>query len=412
MKLQLSAGNIDITPQKPIPLFGFAERHGSYSKVHDRLEINLCALKQEGKLVLIYSIDTLFAPESFISSILDEFGKQHSLEEKDVWMVATHTHFAPSLDKEKPGLGHFNEAYYKSVEQKLLQLTADVLSKEFRNVTIEHGQSASVLNVNRRKKLLRPKGKFGIYNKVLMYPDFDGVKDDTIHVLNLVDDSGATQMLLWNYACHPVSFVHRSQVTAEFPGMIRGQMRAHYKSERLPVLFIIGFAGNLKPDVTAVTHTKLKDRIRYFFQLGPVHTRFPRTSYYLEWTELLWEEVKKALLNATPSPGAPITSSQHDIPLSNIIGDEPHSVHFKKLTLASDVELIGVSAEVLAEYKDILNTNAINVGCLAGTRIYLPSDKNVQEGGYEVHWFQHRFGISGDFKPGLDQTIKDAVAKL
>lgn len=412
MELYLSSGNIDITPQKPMPLFGFAERHGNYSDVHDSLEINLCALKQDGKLVLIYSVDTLFAPESFVQVVLNKFSGAYRLEEKDIWMVATHTHFAPSLDKEKPGLGKFDEGYYQFAELQLLQLTEQVLSAEYKKVTIQHGQSTSALNVNRRKKLYRPKEGFGIYHKVLMYPDFDGVRDDTIHALNFVDGAGATQLVIWNYACHPVSFVHRSRVTAEFPGMVRGQMRMYYQSDKLPVLFLIGFAGNLKPDITSVTKTRFKDKLRYFFQLGPVYTRFPRTSYYMEWTELLWKEVKQALLNATPAKPFTISAGQHDIPLSDIIGEEPHKIHFKKLTLADGVEFLGLSAEVLAEYKDIIGTSTINTGCLAGTRIYLPCDKHVKEGGYEVHWFQHRFGVEGNFKPNLDETIRSAVAQL
>lgn len=412
MQLYLSAGNIDITPDQPVHLFGFAERHGTYSEVHDKLEINLCALKQDGKLVLIYSVDTLFVPERFEEVVLSTFGKGYNLQAADIWMTATHTHFAPSLDKDKPGLGKFDENYYNVVEQKLIQLTRDVLNGTFQKVTIQHGQSTSQLNVNRRKKLLRPKEGFGIYNKVLMYPDYNGAKEDTIHVLNLADEAGATQMILWNYACHPVSFTDRSQVTADFPGVIRRQMRTHYNSDKLPVLFLIGFAGNLKPDVTPVMHTRTKDRIRYFFQLGPVYTRFPEASYYFEWTEMLWKEITKAMQNATPASSLSIKTTQHDIPLSNIISNSDHQVHFKKLKLAERVELLGISAEVLAEYKDIIGTDTINTGCLAGTRIYLPCDKHVSEGGYEVHGFQHRFNISGDFKPNLNRIITDAIAQL
>lgn len=417
MELQLSAGSIDITPPFPIPLFGFAERLGAFSKVHDPLEVNLSALKQGDKLFLVYSVDTLFVPEDFVKLILEKFGAAHGLQEQDIWMTATHTHFAPSLDKEKPGLGKFDEAYYKMVAGKIMELTEQVLKGTYKTVQVKYGKNRSVLNVNRRKKLLRPKKGFGVYNKVLMYPDFHGVKDDNIHVLKLVDDEHNVAMVLWNYACHPVGFVHRSQVTAEFIGVIRGHLREHYKNDRLPVLFLIGFAGNLKPDVTPVTHTRLRDRIRYFFQLGAKHTRFPKTSYYMEWTEMLWHEVMVALENAKVASVDEVSASQHDIPLGDIIGDYEEPVHFKKLRLSKDIVLIGVSAEVLAEYKDIVakaikGETIINVGCLAGTRIYLPTDKHVREGGYEVHWFQHRFAIEGDFKKGLDEKIQDTVALL
>lgn len=416
MELLLSSGTIDITPPFPITLSGFAERKGVFSAVHDKLEINMSALQQEGKQVLIYSVDTLFVPEEFITLVLEKFGTEYGLQERDIWMAATHTHFAPSLDKEKPGLGKFDEDYYNLVCEKLLELTGHVLSGNYKQVSIEYGTSTSELNVNRRKKLLRPREKFGIYNKVLMYPDFDGPKDDTIHVVNLVNTDGKTEMVLWNYACHPVGFVHRSQVTAEYIGVIRDRLRNHYENAKLPVVFLIGFAGNLKPDITTVTHTRLKDRIRYIFQMGPVYSKFPRTSYYMQWTELLWEEVQQALSNASKTNTMAIKNTQADMPLGELIGDYKQKVHFKKLVLADKLQFVGVSAEVLCEYKEVvadaLKATSVNVGCLAGTRIYLPADKNVKEGGYEVHWFQHRFAINGEFKQGLDNKIHKVVSGL
>ena len=414
----LSAGSIDITPSQPVSLFGFAERHGSYSKVHDKLEINLSVLKQNGALVLLYSIDTLFVPEEFVSIVLNQFGNDFGLQEKDIWMAATHTHFAPSLDKDKPGLGKLDEGYFNVVKEKLLQLTATVLSSQFKMVTVQYGNSKSELNVNRRKKLIRPKSGFWLYNKVLMYPDYDGVKDDNIHVVSFVGEGGNTEMVLWNYACHPVGFTHRSQVTAEFIGAIREQFRGHYKKEQLPVVFMLGFAGNLKPDVTPVTHTKLKDKIRYFFQLGPKYTRFPDTARYLQWTELLWKEVQQAIEKSGKTNAGAIESTQSELPLSDVIGEDNHqNIHFKKLRFSDSFQLTGISAEVLAEYKDIVadvvkTVNSINVGCLAGTRIYLPTDKHLDEGGYEVHHFKHRFGIKGDFKNGLSNKIKNALSEL
>lgn len=417
MDIFLSAGSIDLTPEKPVELAGFAERHGVYSKVHDTLEINLAVLQQDGKYVLIYSIDTLFVPEEFTQIILKQFGQQYSLQEKDIWMCASHTHFAPALDKEKPGLGAVHDTYYQWVKERLVQLTEQVLASEFNAVTLSYGSNKSSLNVNRRKKLLRPKGGLALYWKTLMYPDYDGVKDDNIHLVQLKDDEGKTRLVLWNYACHPVGFRHRSQVSADYPGLIRSEFRGYLQDDKLPVLFLIGFAGNLKPDVTPVTHTRFKDKVNYFFQFGPKYTRFPSTAEYLEWVGMLWKETKAALKSSTKATTSNLVATQYKLPLSEIIGDdEKHHIDFRKLSITENIQLIALSAEVLAEYKDIVadavNGNTINIGCLAGTRIYLPTDKNVQEGGYEVHWFQHRFGIKGDFKPGLDEKIKNALMRL
>lgn len=412
MQILLSASSVDITPVHPIPLSGFAERKGVYRQVKDKLEINLAALKLDGKTVLFYSIDTLFVPEAFEQLITEKY----NIDSKDVWMVASHTHYAPSLDKEKPALGKMDDSYYQDVKVKLLALTDKVLSAEFREVTITYGSGTSELNVNRRKKLLRPKGKFGLYWKVLMYPDYDGAKDDDIHVLKFLYEDGATALVLWNYACHPVGYPHLSRVTSEYVGAVRNNLRGKYEKEQLPVVFLIGFAGNLKPDLTPVTHTRWKDRLNYFFQLGPKFVRFPSTSYYTAWTEKLWGEVENVLGDMHPLNVTSGNTSQYNLPLSAVIGDSAHHIHFKKLTFGNDLSLLGVSAEVLAEYKQevyaLVKCKTINVGCLAGTRIYLPTDKHVSEGGYEVHGFGKKFGIDGEFKSNIVTKVLDAISKL
>lgn len=412
MQILLSASSVDITPVHPIPLSGFAERKGVYSQVKDKLEINLAAIKLNGKTILLYSIDTLFVPEAFEQLITEKY----NIDSKDVWMVASHTHYAPSLDKEKPALGKMDDSYYQDVKVKLLALTDKVLSAEFREVTITYGSGTSELNVNRRKKLLRPKGKFGLYWKVLMYPDYDGAKDDDIHVLKFLYEDGATALVLWNYACHPVGYPHLSRVTSEYVGAIRNNLREKYEQDRLPVVFLIGFAGNLKPDLTPVTHTRWKDRLNYFFQLGPKFVRFPSTSYYTAWTEKLWGEMENVLGDMHSLNVASGNTSQCNLPLSAVIGDSAHHIQFKKLTFGNDLSILGVSAEVLAEYKHevsaLVKGKTINVGCLAGTRIYLPTDKHINEGGYEVHGFGKKFGIEGEFKSNIVTKVLDAISKL
>lgn len=417
MNLQVSAASIDITPQVPVPLSGFAERKGLYTQVKDNLEISLVALKQSDKIIIIYSVDTLFVPEEFVNIVIEQFGQQYNIAEQDIWMAATHTHYAPSLDREKPALGRTDEAYYEIVVGKLLQLTAQVLESEFKNAIIEYGHGKSKLNVNRRKKLIRPKGKFGLYHKVLMYPDYAGVKDDDIHLVKLVDEQGNLLSVLWNYACHPVGYPHLHRVTSEFVGAIRQHLRDEAGNNVLPVSFLIGFAGNLKPDLTAVTNNRWKEKMAYIFQLGPKNLRFIDTASYEAWVELLWQEVKAVLHVVKPCTKAELVSTQCNLPLAEIIGDSTHAIHLKKLQLAEGFQMIGFSAEVLSEYKTIVldvlkSDNLVTVGCLAGTRIYLPTDKHVAEGGYEVHGFQHKFGVSGHFKKRLVDKVRDAVSKL
>lgn len=412
MELLFNSCKIDITPQEAVPLSGFAERSGVYDSIHDKLEINLAAIKQGTQTILLYSIDTLFAPLEFEELIAKEF----NIPVECIWVMATHTHFAPSLDKDKPGLGALDKQYYEVVKSKLKLLTTQVLEGSYKKVRVEYGSSISQLNVNRRKKLWRPKQGFGLYRKVLLYPDYYGVKEPTIHTVKFINEKGTVESVFWNYACHPVGFPQRNNVSADFIGYIRDKLRKTYNDEELPVVFSIGFAGNLKPDVSVVTNTRWYDELRYKFQLGPKYTRFPSMEYYTKWNELLWQDVKESMSDSTYGEASSITVSQTELPLSDVIGSNNTTpIRFKKLTIFGK-EFVGISAEVFAEYKDIvteaIGNNTINIGCLAGTNIYLPTDKNVKEGGYEVDMFQSRFGIEGKFKNNIDEKIRQALNKL
>lgn len=416
--MQISTGSIDITPQKPIPLFGFAERSGVFSKIKDNLEINLSVLRIQDSVILLYSVDTLFVPGDFVQTVVGSFGTKYGFDEKQVWMTSSHTHFAPSLDAGKPGLGAFNETYYRFVLDRLLTLTEKVLAGATGQVELSYGNTKSVLNVNRRKKLWRPAKGFGIRRKILMYPNYSGVKDDNIHLVKFSGNDGTPQLIIWNYACHPVGNVHRHEVTAEYIGWVRKELRKYYNNPNLTVIFMLGFAGNLKPDITAVTHTRAIDKIRYFFQLKPKYTRFPSTSVFAEWCNCLWEEVKSAVDNTSPVVCDSVTCTAYSIKLAEIIGDDyNHRLHFRKMQFGNDLIFIGISAEVLAEYSSIIHRmfagkQVITVGCLPDTRLYLPADRNVLAGGYEAHGFKHRFHIKGDFVRGIEKRIKEAITHL
>jgi hypothetical protein len=45
-------------------------------------------------------------------------------------------------------------------------------------------------------------------------------------------------------------------------------------------------------------------------------------------------------------------------------------------------------------------------------RLYLPDDKQIEEGGYEAGGFFSSFGLTGSFKPNIETTIIGAAGEL
>ena len=78
------------------------------------------------------------------------------------------------------------------------------------------------------------------------------------------------------------------------------------------------------------------------------------------------------------------------------------------MRLGRALELVALSAEVTVEWQSILE-NALPVGegrvrlyagYLGALYGYLPTPRQIGEGGYEVTGFQRLFGLSGNFDAG------------
>lgn len=418
MLLSISTGNIVITPIVKVPLAGFPDRVGEFEAVNDDLEINLIILKENENYQLLYFIDAFFVPRQLVECVIEKYGEQIGIKQENVWICASHTHFAPALDNTKPLLGVFSEEYFEMVKTNLLQLTDKVLNIKFTSVKTVYYETESKLNVNRRKRLLRfTKHGFGL--KTLMYPNYDGKVDKSLKAIKFISEGGTVQAIIWNYGCHPVHCVDRNNVSSDYVGAIRSRLRDQYETQGLTVGFFQGLAGNVKADITAVTHTRNYDRLSYLFQYKPKYINFPSRDYYNMWVDLLWHELKRVISGeATTININEITPTLSDINLDDVLSNNTgRYIRLRMMVLAPDFIVLGISAEVVAEYKEVFNrifpsVNLMIATCMDNTDVYIPTDKLVNEGGYEVEGFKKLFNVHGEFREMIVDKITGAVRKL
>lgn len=417
--LQFATGHIIITPQEALPLAGFPNRTGNYAAVADDIEINLVVIKEHNKYYLLYAVDTFIVPAVFEAHIATVFGAELGIDHSNIWIGASHTHFAPSLDAATPLLGACDQGYVSFVKEKMTELTRQVLGSGLKDGYIAHTSGEAPLNINRRKRLLRRKDDGSIGMKTLLLPNYDGASDPSLHLLKFCSGNGAILAYFWNYACHPVHALNRQNLSSDYIGYVRNKIRRQENNAALPIVFFQGFAGNLRADVSTVTHTRFTDRVRYFFQLLPKYVNFPTAEHYTEWCGLLWQKIHELLKAETKTTvRSGLSSAIVQQPLKDYIGEQPADMlNVKKLDLGDNISLVGINAEVVTEYSTIVKQmlaekTVINIGYLAGTRTYLPTDAMLKEKGYEVDGFRKLFGISGTFKPSLEEKIKNAIAAL
>src|SRR5690242_15929124 len=92
----VSAGSVDITPDRPLPLAGYEDRRGPSRGVADPLELNALLLRAPGQTIAILTADLLFVTAELKARLLEAVGARLGLDEASLLVAASHTHGAPA----------------------------------------------------------------------------------------------------------------------------------------------------------------------------------------------------------------------------------------------------------------------------------------------------------------------------
>lgn len=369
-------------------------------------------LRQGDVSALIISLDVLFVGrrlEAALKKRLEGAGISDCL----VLASASHTHFAPGVDAEKPLLGKCDERFYREVEQKVLGLVDRVVDQPASPVEIRYVAGSAEHSVNRRRSTWTLGG--GLPRRTIaMRANPRGPADQSLHVVRLEDRSGAPLALMWGYACHPVSSPQALHVTADFPGVARRELRGQFGAD-MPVVFLQGFSGNLRPPAF-LKPGRNPARLLDQFLRGPAFGSFSDAEYE-RWSGSL----ARLVANLADSPALRTVQPALyyrtvTFPLSTLIEGEPgpQVLALTQLRLATGLQLLAMTAEVVTEYTRHIarlfpEVETITVGCVGGTYGYLPTNLMVQEGGYEAGEFFEFFSLGGRFEPSLESRVIEAM---
>mgnify|MGYP001619190059 CR=1 FL=1 len=101
--LKTGTAKIDITPQKPVKMSGYASRTELSQGVHDPLSARVVAFEKNSKRLILISTDLLGfydgTADYLRKAILDEF----KLAPAELFLGAIHTHAGPTPTMEKEG---------------------------------------------------------------------------------------------------------------------------------------------------------------------------------------------------------------------------------------------------------------------------------------------------------------------
>jgi hypothetical protein len=421
MQIFAAADSVDITPAEMLPLAGFQGRQGSATGVADRLEMNAVLFRDEtGRSCVIVSVDTLYVGPTLNAEIAAHLCKRYGFQVSDVLCLASHTHFAPGIDTTKPNrLAPVDGGYLAMVIDRAKALLDRLLGTRLLRVDIGYAEQSWNGAVNRRKPWRLPhfneRGRLTA-GEIAMAPNPGAPNHPVLQLWSLCLDDGSPLAVIWTACCHPTGAPLRSHVSAEFPGFGRAHIRQRC-AKPLPVVFMQGFAGNLRP-ATCDTRPFLR-RISGTLRRGPSFHPFDLAAWK-SWLGRLGDALDKAMTTANEdrilrSEGR-IASKLAGVNLSQLIDgcDEPsRSVQFARLAIGEALEIVAVAAEPSVELRNLAPfPGAALTGYMGDAFGYWPTARQASEGGYEGGGFFDGFGLRGAFRSDLDQTFSAAMASL
>lgn len=411
----VAAGSIDITPERPVALAGYVDRLGPSAGIRDPLELNGLLLRAENRAVAILTADLLFVSEALKDEVLAAVRHAIPLERASLLFAASHTHTAPAVDSSKPGLGASDPDYVALVARRSADLVRRLAAADPMPCSLMYRSGVAHHAINRRRRGWRLSTAGLPERAVLRAPNPAGPCDETIHLLTFSDARQRPLAVLWSYACHPVGFPAKAQVSADYPGTVRAALRAALGAE-LPVLFLQGFAGDIRPRELAPP-TTLARRLATLI-IGPLFTPFTEAQY-AAWATSLAERVVD-VARSRPGVRQPIapTAIAGRLALTELMRGAPEgrALTVQELGIGPGLRITAISAEPVADYGPLVRARAhgvvLPVGYIDTVFGYLPSTRMLGERGYEDGGFMEAFGLTGSFRPELERVVHDAWERL
>jgi len=414
--LCISGGYADITPWPSILLAGYGIGRKSTS-LSQPLEVNAILLKHGSHRVIFVQLDVVSVGARLRHDILEYFSGK--ICDKELVLIASHTHYAPNIDYRLASMGAVNGKYYFRVVKIVCNLLERVIKTTPRIVNMSYGEARAHHSMNRRAWCIAPIRKFPFVKRVMaLHPNPLGPRDDRIRVFTASDRSHKDKHfgILWNYACHPVTSWPHNAISSDYPGVVRSLLRAQYGND-LPIVFLPGFSGNIRPNRI--------DRFPFspYYLLhrainGPVFGKFT-SRQSSEWNNSLADIVLQVVSNnLKPIEVDGISSARTSVPIhllmKGIVDDR--TMTFFVIGFDPHFGFCGISAEPVIEYAYALEQYflprvMVSIGYIDTVCAYLPISSMLAEGGLEVS--SPGFGLDeAEYRDDIFNRVIDIVQDL
>jgi neutral ceramidase len=418
----VGAARIDVTPRFPTILTGYGSRVGEHERVEQRLYARAIALGDRDTVVSV-AVDNCGVPASVVRWVAQEVAQRHALPPERLVIAATHTHNAPSLTgyapviwAERATAEQLDRAarYTSELADALVEVVGLALESR-RPASLAWGQGRVAFGGNRRVLVDGRWAGFGL--------QADGPVDHSLPVLIARDERGAPIALWLSYACHCTTLGAGNVVSgdwagyaAEFlerdhPGCVAlvtigcgadvgpqpsgsvADARAHAEEIRVEVGRVIEGQATPIVDAPVVRHAQVQ------LPFAPI----PDESHWRREAE---------------GDGFAAVYARRQLARLERDGSLPQSLSYDVTTwsFGDALYLVFLPGEVAVDYavrlKSELDWRRLWIQAWSNdVPCYIPSQRLLEEGGYETDFSMIYYDQPARFAPGVESTIVEAVKR-
>ena len=420
--VKVGTGKIVITPGLPFHLTGYAGRDTpAADKVHDLWAKALVIEENPGSRLVIVTTDVLGLTPAISNAAAERLQKKYNLKRSQIMFNSSHTHSGPMIWPALGVIGDYDTTTIKGFTKYALSLTdklvavVDMAMQNLAPMQLSHGTGSAAFAMNRRQ---RTPG--GIVNGM----NTGGHVDHDVPVLMAKDEKGTVKAILFGYACHNTTVTGKNNsINGDYAGF--AQIELEKKYPQATALFFIGCAGDQNPTP------------RGTLELAEQHGKE------------LAEAVEKVLNGKTETIGAPLRSAfvktalpfkpfnaqtfQNDLLKGNKYEQRRaklimeamdkgwdisnHSYPVQAMRIGNKLTILSLSGETVVDYslnakKKYPKEHLFVAGYCNQVVCYIPTERILEEGGYEPVSSMIYYGMPGPFDKSVEGKVNAAIGAV
>lgn len=424
--IAVGVAKVDITPNYPTRLHGYASRKVESVGVEGKLWVKALAIGSDADgPSIVVSVDTLGVPEAITAEVAARLKRKAGIARERFAVGASHTHYAPMLNGCAPNI--FGKDFTAEEQSHLDRYTTTVTDaiesaalaalKDRAAATLAWGEGKASFAMNRRVVKDSRTIDFGEAPK--------GPVDHALPMLRAVDEAGKVRAVLVNYACHCTTLnPDDNKVHGDWAGFAQEMIEADHAGAIAMTLIGCGADANPRDrpglEVARKHGRELADEVNRLLK-GPLKPLTSAPIGRLARVALPFDKIptRDALDIDAKKPGHVGYNARLQLAKIARLGAVPPALDYPVQTwqFGNDLVIVFLAGEVVVDYSLRLKTEYDParlwvVAYANDSPCYIPSERILREGGYEAEGAMLYYGWPSRLKPGVEDLIVHAVTSL